>query len=222
MNLGNTYHAVIHPEFQPTNKRSSFIFEKYVLSSGTILMDLIQQKNLQKSVQDHLMKRKASIAGNSELMNLQNENFVVTHKINNDLVRRKARLKYLFNSKHIYKSIMEILAGFRARYIPFHQIEINQLLISSFVILEFCDANSIQSVKESLINAMSEKANSNESLEKLGTAVCVTTPFAHESFFETVNESKIANIFGDNNCLFIVSAPLVCGCEGGGVYNHNE
>lgn len=222
MNFGNTNHALIHPEFDATNKKSAIIFEKHIFTSGTILINLIQGKQLQDSIEKRLTNNEVIDAKDSECIDLRNEAFVVIHECENDLVRRKARLKYLFNSRNIYESIKDILAGFRSYKVPFDQIELHQLLVSSFVILEFCDDNSRQSTEESLINAMTVDTKSNESVNKLDTVVTVTTPFAHESFFKTVNVSRVANIFGLNNCLLIVSAPLVYGCEGGGVYDSNK
>lgn len=217
MNFGNTNHALIYPETDATNKKSSIMYKEYIVSSGTILINLIQRKN----IESHLMNNKIIIA-DDQWMDLKREIFIVIHTNENDLIRRKARLKYLFNSPDIHESINDILTGFRSYKVPFDQIGMHQLLVSSFVILEFCDENSFQSGDASLINVMTEDKNTNESINKLDTVICVTTPFAHESFFETVNVSKVANIFGINNCLLIISAPLVYGCEGGGVYDSNR
>lgn len=218
MNFGNTNHALIYPETDTTNKKSSIMYNEYIVSTGTILINLIQRKKLQKNIESHLLNNKIIIADGDEWMDLKSEIFVVIHANENGLIRRKARLKYLFNSPDIHESINDILAGFRSYKIPFDQIGMHQLLVSSFVILEFCDENS----DASLINVMTEDGNTNESINKLDTVICVTTPFAHESFFETVNVSKVANVFGINNCLLVISAPLVYGCEGGGVYDSNR
>lgn len=222
MNFGNTSHALIYPVSDATNKKSSFMFKEHIFTSGTILINLIQSKKLQKKIENHLLNNKVIIAAENGWTDLKNENFLVIHENGNDLVRRKARLKYLVKSENIFASIKDILAGFRSYKVPFDQIGIHQLLVSCFVILEFCDDNSIQSTNESLIRVMTDDTNSDESLNKLDTVICVTTPFAHESFFKTVNVSKVANIFGIENCLLIISAPLVYGCEGGGVYDSNR
>lgn len=221
MNFANTSHALIHPQSDATNKKSAIILTKHIFSTGTILINLIERSKSQKNIENHLTNNKVINAKDDEWIDLQKEVFIVIAEHKNDLVRRKARLKYLFNSRNIYESIKDILVGFRSYKVPFDQIELHQLLVSSFVILEFCDDNSVQSTEE-LINVMTEDTRSSESLNKLDTVITVTTPFAHESFFNTVNTSKIANIFGLNNCLLIISAPLVYGCEGGGVYDGNK
>lgn len=222
MNFGNTSHALIYPESDSTNKKSAFIFNRHIISSGTILINLIQRKKLQKRVEKTLIDKKLVGVNENLWTDLTNEIFVITHESERNLVRRKARLKHFFNSQNIFDSIKDILTGFRSYKVPFDQVTFHQLLVSSFVILEFCDDKTAQGNEKSLLDAMTEDAQLNECLNKLDTVVCVTTPFAHESFFKTVNVSKVANIFGVNNCMLIITAPLVYGCEGGSVYDINK
>ncbi len=222
MNFGNTSHALLYPQSDATNKKSSIVFSEHIISTGTILMNLVQGKKIQKNVEKYLQNNKIILAADNLWMDLRDEIFMVIHENETDLVRRRARLKYIFNSQSIYESIKDILTGFRSYKVPFDEIDFHQLLVSSFVILEFCDNKSIKRTEDSLIDAMTDDANSSESLNKLDTVISVTTPFAHESFFKTVNVSKVANIFGSNNSMLIISAPLVYGCEGGGVYNTNK
>lgn len=221
MNFENTHHALVYPNSDVTNKKSSIIFKKYIISTGTLLTNLILSNKLQTNVENHLTKKKLIIAGNDELWkDLEKETFVVIHDSDGDLIRRKARLKYFFNSQNIFESVKEILSGFQSYKMPFDQINFHQLLVSSFVIFEFCDIKTNGSAAdESLVDAIVEDVNGNERLNKLDPVVSVTTPFAHESFFKTVNVSKVANIFGSNDSLLIIAAPLVYGCEGGAVYN---
>lgn len=222
MNFANTNHAVIYPEYDVTNRKSAIVYNEFIFSSGTILINLIQNKKLQKNIENHLKSNKIIITDDKEWIELKNETFTTILEDNLDLVRRKARLKYLFTSQNIYKSVNDILVGFRSYKIPFDEIELHQLLVSSFVILEFCDDNSYPSTKKTLITLMTEEIRRNERINKLDTVTTATTPFAHESFFKTINVSKVANIFGFNNCLLIISAPLVYGCEGGGVYDGTQ
>ncbi|KAJ6644562.1 Peroxisomal leader peptide-processing protease [Pseudolycoriella hygida] len=222
MNYQNTSPALIYPNSDATNKKSAIICDEYVLTSGTILVNVIQRNKLQSNVETHLLNRKVISGEENQWTKLKDETFSVIHQKDNNLQRRKARLKYLFNSKNIYESVKDILAGFRSYKVPFNQIELHQLLVSSFVILQFCDESSLQSNDKSLMTLMTESANVARNLKKLDTVICVTTPFAHESFFNTVNAAKVANIFGHNNCLSIISAPLVYGCEGGGVYDNKR
>lgn len=218
MNSTTTDHALICPDNDADNRKSSIVYKQFILAPGTILTNIIKENKLQKNIKYHLLNSKVIISTEKQWMDLRNETFTVIHEDQNDLVRRKARLKYLFSSSNIYKSIKYILEGFKHYKVPSGQVELQQLLISSFVILEFGDDNSNESI-ETLFALINENANGNERINKLDTVTCVTTPFAHESFFKTVNVSKVANIFGVNNCLMIVSAPLVYGCEGGGVYD---
>ncbi|KAG4066930.1 hypothetical protein HA402_007678 [Bradysia odoriphaga] len=222
MNLENTSHALIYPKSDAANKKSSIVYGNYILGAGTILTKLVEEKKLKKNIENRLMTNKVITVKDEEWMSLKSEIFIVILKNKNDLVRRQARLKYIFNSNTIFESIKDILSGFRSYKVPFDQIGFHQLLVSSFVILEFCDNKSNQNDDESLIDVMNADADSMESLNKLDTVICVTTPFAHESFFNTVNVSKVANIFGLNKCMLIISAPLVYGCEGGGVYGSNQ
>lgn len=222
MNLENTSHAVIYPKSDVTNKKSSIAYGNHILSTGTILTRLIEGKKLKKHMENRLLTNKVINVNDEEWISMQSEIFIAVLETENGLVRRQARLKYIFNSSTIFESIKDILSGFRSYKVPFDEIHFNQLLVSSFVILEFCENKSNPNTEESLIDAMNADADLNESLNKLDTAISVTTPFAHESFFKTVNVSKVANIFGLNKCLVIISAPLVYGCEGGGVYDSNQ
>lgn len=222
MNLENTSHAVIYPKYDAQNKKSSIVYGDYILSTATILTRLIERKKLRKSVVNRLVTDKIVTIKDKEWTSLQSEIFLVILEHEHSLVQRQARLKYIFNSNTIFESIKDILSGFRSYKVPFDQIDFHQLLVSSFVILEFCGSKSNQSSDQSLIDVMNADADLNEPINKLDMVVCQTTPFAHESFFKTVNTSRVANIFGVNRCLLIVSAPLVYGCEGGGVYDSNK
>lgn len=59
-------------------------------------------------------------------------------------------------------------------------------------------------------------------IRKLENLESISTPFGNECFLNTINVGKVANIFGDNNCLLVASMPLVFGCEGGAIYNASK
>lgn len=59
-------------------------------------------------------------------------------------------------------------------------------------------------------------------VRKLENLESISTPFGNECFLNTINVGKVANIFGDSNCLLVASMPLVFGCEGGAIYNSSK
>lgn len=124
--------------------------------------------------------------------------------------------------------------------------DLHKLLLSSFVIL-ILSPHKIGASEEPylpsdiLFNIMNDdndidsnaKTRSTQSTEDIGILRLSTvrkmenlesfsTPFGNECFLNTINVGKVANIFGDNNCLLVASMPLVFGCEGGAIYNSSK
>lgn len=125
--------------------------------------------------------------------------------------------------------------------------ELHKLLLSSFVIL-ILSPNKIETKDETYLPSdilfhilndnISDKClmrdaqcpSQNEdigifrmnSIRKLENLESISTPFGNECFINTINVGKVANIFGDNNCLLVASMPLVFGCEGGAIYNSSK
>lgn len=124
--------------------------------------------------------------------------------------------------------------------------DLHKLLLSSFVILLLAphkiDANEAvylpSDILYSIINDDDDEkrrkscstTRSTQKTEDLGilrlntvkkmeNLESISTPFGNECFLNTINSGKVANIFGDNNCLLVASMPLVFGCEGGAIYN---
>lgn len=116
--------------------------------------------------------------------------------------------------------------------------ELHKLLLSSFVILRLKQKDDgAGNTNDGPMNVFNEivkclcdgddasaavgefSLNSVSKMEQIGS---FTTPFGNECFLNTINEGKIANIFGDNKCLMVASMPLVNGCEGGAVYNKKQ
>lgn len=125
--------------------------------------------------------------------------------------------------------------------------DLQKLLLSSFVILLLdphkIDANEAvylpSDILYSIINDDNDEhrtkspQRSTQKIEDLGilrlnmvkkmeNLESISTPFGNECFLNTINAGKVANIFGDNNCLLVASMPLVFGCEGGAIYNSSR
>lgn len=124
--------------------------------------------------------------------------------------------------------------------------DLHKLLLSSFVILilsphQIGANEKLYLSSDILYNIMNDEtdigandqtrfAQSTEDIgilrlntvKKMENLESFSTPFGNECFLNTINVGKVANIFGDNNCLLVASMPLVFGCEGGAIYNSSK
>lgn len=130
--------------------------------------------------------------------------------------------------------------------------DLHKLLLSSFIILNISpnkipvneepylasdilfniinDSVGVGDTEQLPDNLVSRQSEKNEDIgifrmntvKKLENLESISTPFGNECFLNTINVGKVANIFGDNNCLLVASMPLVFGCEGGAIYSSTK
>lgn len=243
-----TDHGIIYANADPSNRKSSIIFHnKFILAPGTILTKITSTK-VRKNIHSHLLTHKLiDSSANSKWKEIRNETYSVIHEDKRkQLQKSSATIAFIFNCKNISESIDSLLDGFQpdlndGSITHSHDYDDNlaKVLISCFVILKLGSDTSAAEIPYHIVNwigsvttaatavPINNRQNEHSTLafrriNKLDKIASVSTPFANESFFKTINIGHIANIFGIQNCLLIATVPLVYGCEGGGVYNSNE
>lgn len=123
-----------------------------------------------------------------------------------------------------------LLSSFVLLILSPHEIKTDEeAFLSSEILYNIMNENSENGVRERECAKNRNKEKCEDigilrlnGVRKLENLESISTPFGNECFLNTINVGKVANIFGDNNCLLVASMPLVFGCEGGAIYNSSK
>lgn len=234
-------HCIAYAQRSWHNRKSAVIFQNtFILAPASIIFGCLSTKAIRK-VSRHLATftlldatNDGNAAANDSQVTkeLRSLRFRIVHKRNPELIATDAELCYLFNCRGVSQSVDNLLDNFEPLLVERKKEEtaadLSPFLMSSFVILRLVDRRAVNN--EELVDVLSQVSRQEDSrsvervfrfdvVRKLDDVAIVSTPFTNEVFFGTVNVGKVANIFGINDCLFVASAALVGGCEGGAVFN---
>lgn len=232
-------HAIAYDTSTPHNRRSAFTLAgRHALVPASVLFggSLTAQtgKRLAASLlSGHFVDTHAGGDAWSELRSLK---LRLVQKSAGGLYSTDASVRYVFNCANIADAVIGLLDGFEpttaaAAYSRgFNQsttsaFGMGQCELSAFVVLDMQqEAGGIDHSLERMLESMIRREKDAHTVhirqvQRLDRVASVTTPFTNEVFFESINMGSVANVFGTNDCLFVVSQALVAGCDGGAVYN---
>ena len=99
--------------------------------------------------------------------------------------------------------------------------KILMLLRSIICIVKFySESKSNQEMNEHALHTLLDSLTKPVSRSMIGDPVAViSTPFKNLTLFNTYSQGVISNVFGENNCVFLIDVKLSIGCEGSPVFS---
>uniref|UniRef100_A0A336KFL1 Peroxisomal leader peptide-processing protease n=1 Tax=Culicoides sonorensis TaxID=179676 RepID=A0A336KFL1_CULSO len=136
-------------------------------------------------------------------------------KIPGKLITVPGQIRFLFSSRNSQSVLQKILNGFKLQT----NLELNtsqlSTILSSFALITLnVSQNSLES-KSEIEGVIMRHCGMQAKFMKGDQIYTKTTPFGHDSFFETKNHGIISNILDETKSVMILSMPLCPGSEGG-------
>lgn len=219
----NLRHGIIYGEHDPLIRKSCVIFNsQYCLAPASVLLNSFEHiRNDIKATADCDILRDLKISriidtkADQRYNNLIKYNFKIIHEYDDILYESDATIANIFKCRNIWNSFNDILRNFVARPTKNEENNLIKLLLSSFIILELkvigenvpdnrnCSFDIFAALTKSFVFKGKQKRHHRMStVHKLENIESISTPFGNECFLNTINEGRIANIFGDNKCKY--------------------
>lgn len=223
--MSTTKHCLIYSICSSYHRQSAIIFDgKYILAPGSVIKDIFTKEHCAPAVRKKLDNFQiVDCSKDQQFQSISANGFTIIHKNSSPfgrheiLEKSEATILYIFNCQNIATALKHTLNGFKLNGNEMDELSLEDYLSSCFVILKISNFN--ESSRNNNSTADIDISIHNEKVAKLDKVYSETTPFGNESFFGTTNLGTVANILPPNDCLMIVSMPLVNGCEGGALYN---
>lgn len=233
----STEHALIYATRTAFNRQSAIIFTAtgYALAPVSVLLHCIPVKTAKRLSNALLSNQIVDVyARDSSTLNdlwaeLRHLTLRLVHRPYRTLCTTDARIAYVFNCRNISESVSNLLDGFEPpKKRTDSDFGIGLSAMSAFIVLHIGGHVQDDAAARSILRRKFQEAVRHEkdrscirfqTVQRLDPVASVTTPFGNETFFGALNKGSIANVFGRNDCLFVVSQPLAAGCDGGIVYN---
>lgn len=224
-----TDHAIVYTTKTPLNRKSAVTFVgAFALVPASVLIGSLSAK-IGKRLARWMITGKfvdVLVSEQHDWPELRSLELRIVHRIGRDIRTSEARVRYVFNCMNIFDSVNSLLDGLQpaitddANVGPDVGYGLEQCSLSAFVVLHFGEsiAASVPSLLESHADTVRKVVNF-WPIRRLDRIAAVTTPFTNEIFFKSINLGSVSNVFGTDDCLFVVSPALVAGCNGGAIFN---
>lgn len=230
-----TDHAIVYATGTPQNRRSAVTLAGgHAIVPASVLPAGVLTAKVGKRLTAALLNGLLVDARDNSWLALRALTMRVVQKSAGVLCNTEAIVRFVFNCGNITDSIVGLLDGFEPgaadwrcsnKSSPRGEFTLGQCELSAFVVLEMLRPSEVadQSL-ERMFETLASREKSSRVLpmrpvQILDRVASVTTPFTNEVFFKSIHMGSVANVFGTNDCLFVVSQALVAGCDGGAVYN---
>lgn len=131
------------------------------------------------------------------------------------------QIRFLFNSRNAMNVLRKVLSGFSG---PKEMIDSSQLptLLSTFLLITVRPSTKSLESKSEMEGNIMRHSGTQAKFDKSDLIYTKTTPFGHQSFFDTKNHGIVSNILDETGSVMILSMPLCPGSEGGGVFTPKD
>lgn len=237
------HHGIIYSNYEPLHRKSCIIFNNRIcLAPASLLLNSFEQiRDETRSMTNFDIEKELKVnrmidtSADRRCHNLTKYHFKVIYEHSEVLFESDAIIVNLFKSRNIWNSFNDILRNFVVRSSRNNKNDLSKLLLSSFVVLRLkkvteSDPGTSSAdifnyiIENTLLTGLNQPIDTSQlnCTQKLENIQSISTPFGNECFLNTINSGRIANIFGDNNCMMVLGFALVSGCEGGGIYNKSQ
>lgn len=134
------------------------------------------------------------------------------------------QIRFLFNSRNAMTVLGKVLSGFQSSGVGDVSMDSSQMstILSTFLLITIRPSATTLESKSEIQGNIMRHSGMQAKFHKGESIYTKTTPFGHQSFFDTKNHGIVSNILDETGSVMILSMPLCSGSEGGGVFTLNK